>query len=259
VSEAPVLTSLVIPGDFRHGFSTRAGGVSAAPYHSLNLGMRWGDASENVLENRRRLLLATRATALYLAAQVHGATVVRVRAGDDPTVLARQQADGVCADVPGIAVGVYVADCVPALFADPRTGAYAAVHAGWRGTVAGVLPAAVRALGEHFGSRPGDLRVALGPAISRCCFEVGPEVAEAFAAALPGATGVVVDRPGRKPHVDLRRAQHLQLLAAGVPAEHIDGGADCTSCDPGGRFYSYRRDAGQTGQHVGFIGRPLTG
>jgi YfiH family protein len=251
--DLPLLTSPAIPAAFRHGFTSRAGGVSAAPFDSLNLGLKWGDARENVLENRRRLLQATRSSALYLAAQVHGARIVQVRAGDDPQVLARQQADGVCSDVAGIAVGVYVADCVPALFADPRTGAFAAVHAGWRGTVAGVLGAAVQALEGAYGSAPADLRVALGPAIGPCCFEVGPEVAAVFEAALPGA-GTVITHPGRKPHVDLRLAQRLQLAAAGVPAGAVDATDACTKCDAAGRFYSYRRDADRTGQHVGFIG-----
>jgi YfiH family protein len=258
VSALPLLTSPVIPALFRHGFTSRAGGVSAAPFDSLNLGMKWGDAPENVLENRRRLLQASGARTIHLAAQVHGARILEVRAEDDPRATARREADGVCSNLDGIAVGIYVADCVPALFADPRTGAFAAVHAGWRGTVAGVLGAAVTALVEGFGSRPADLRVALGPAIGPCCFEVGPEVAVAFEAALPGA-GVVIERPGAKPHVDLRLAQALQLLAAGLAPASIDRGGPCTRCDPAGRFYSYRRDAGQTGQHVGFIGRATKG
>jgi copper oxidase (laccase) domain-containing protein len=116
-----------------------------------------------------------------------------------------------------------------------------------------VLGAAVEALGRELGSRPADLRVALGPSIGPCCFEVGPEVAEAFATALPGAAGVVLERLGAKPHVDLRRAQRLQLEAAGLAGAHIDPGAACTMCDPAGRFFSYRRDATLTGQHVGFI------
>ena len=248
----PVLTSPVIPAGFAHGFTTRAGGVSPAPFHSLNLGMKWGDARENVLENRRRLLRATRARTLYLAAQVHGARVVAVQAGADPQVVAREQADGVCSDLPDVAVGVYVADCVPVLIADPRTGAYAAVHAGWRGTVAGVLGAAVGTLRQVFGSRPHELRAALGPAIGRCCFEVGSEVAETFAAAHPA---VVLARPGGKPHVDLRAAQRLQLHAAGLDPAAVDVGEACTKCDPDRRFFSYRRDAGHTGQHVAFIGR----
>jgi YfiH family protein len=251
----PLLTSAVIPAPFRHGFTSRAGGVSAAPFDSLNLGMKWGDSRDNVLENRGRLLRASGASALYLAAQVHGTRVLDVRAGDDPARVAREEADGVCAADAGIAVGVYVADCVPVLFADPRTGAFAAVHAGWRGTVAGIVDATLSALARVHGSRPADLRVALGPAIGPCCFEVGPEVAVAFKVALPGAAAVVREEPGRKPHVDLREALRLQLLAGGVPAEAIDAGGPCTKCDPAGRFYSYRRDGGHTGQHVGFIGR----
>jgi purine-nucleoside/S-methyl-5'-thioadenosine phosphorylase / adenosine deaminase len=247
----PLLTSAAIPAPFHHGFTSRAGGVSDGPFASLNLGARWGDARENVLENRRRLLAATRATALYLAAQVHGARVLPVRAGDDPAEIARQQADGVCSDVAGIAVGVYVADCVPVLLADPRTGAYAAVHAGWRGTVAGILPAAVETLSREYGTAPADLRVALGPAISSCCFEVGPEVAAAFGA-WPQA---VIEEEGRKPHVDLRLVLRQQALAAGVAPEAFDAGDACTKCDPEARFYSYRRDASRTGQHVGFIAR----
>jgi purine-nucleoside/S-methyl-5'-thioadenosine phosphorylase / adenosine deaminase len=251
----PLLTSPVIPAPFRHGFSTRAGGVSGAPFHTLNLGMKWGDERANVLENRHRLLCATGARTIYLASQVHGAHVLQVRATDDPRKVAHQEADGVCSDVEEIAVAVYVADCVPALFADPRTGACAAVHAGWRGTISGILSAAVAKLVQAYGSRPEDLRVALGPAIAPCCFEVGHEVALTFSASFPGEEGVLITRPGAKPHVHLRQAQRLQLLAAGVLPEHIDASDACTKCDPAGRFYSFRRDAGHTGQHVGFIAR----
>jgi YfiH family protein len=249
---APLLTSAILPAPFHHGFTSRAGGVSEGPFRSLNLGLKWGDAPENVLENRRRLLAATRSSVLYLAAQVHGARVLPVRAGDDPAAIAREQADGVCSDVPGIAVGVYVADCVPVLLADPRRGAFAAVHAGWRGTVAGILPAAVQALVDHYGSDPADVRVALGPAIAPCCFEVGPEVASAFGR-WPGA---VIEEPGRKPYVDLRLVLRQQAVAAGVPGEAVDASDACTKCDAEGRFYSYRRDASRGGQHVGFIARP---
>ena len=162
-----------------------------------------------------------------------------------------------CSDRPDVALGVFVADCIPALVADPRTGAFAAVHAGWRGTLAGVLPAAVVALAQHYGARPADLRVALGPAIGPCCFEVGPEVVEAFEAGLPGAgaAGVVVaEGGGVKPRIDLKLANRLLLERAGVAPEAIDAGDECTSSDRA-RFYSFRRDRGETGQHLGFIGR----
>jgi YfiH family protein len=252
----PLLRSAVIPGGFHHGFTTRAGGVSRAPFESLNLGAKWGDARADVIENRRRVERAAGAGPLYFATQVHGAAVARVRDGEARGDVARLQADGLCSDVTDLAVAVFVADCIPALLADPRTGAFAAVHAGWRGTVAGVLPAAVRALGDHFGTRPEDVRVALGPAIGRCCFEVGPEVVAAFEAAIPGAraAGVVLDGATPRERVDLKVANRILLERAGVSPEAIDPGDECTSCETT-RFYSYRRDAGRTGQHVGFIRR----
>jgi len=99
---------------------------------------------------------------------------VQVAAGNAPDGVKGEQADGLCSDVVGLGLSVHTADCVPVLFADPRTGACAALHAGWRGTVAGMGPAGVRALVDNFGCQPGDLRVALGPCIAPCCFEVGP-------------------------------------------------------------------------------------
>jgi hypothetical protein len=156
-------------------------------------------------------------------------------------------------------LGVFVADCIPALLADPRTGACAAVHAGWRGTAAGVLPAAVRALAAEFGARPADLRVALGPAIGPCCFEVGPEVVAAFEALVPDARarGIVLPSPrgaAGKANVDLKAANRLLLDRAGVAAEAIDAGPECTHCDRV-RFYSFRRDGNATGQLMGVVGR----
>ena len=167
---------------------------------------------------------------VFVARQVHGTAIARVRAGDDPAALAQVEADGICSDSPGLAVGVFVADCVPALVVDPRTGAFAAVHAGWRGTVAGVLPAAVRALETEFGAHAGDLRVALGPAIGPCCFEVGPEVVAAFEALFPDARarGIVLPSPrgaAGKANVDLKAANRLLLERAGVAPDGDRRGA----------------------------------
>jgi YfiH family protein len=254
MTSLPLLTSAVIPAPFRHGFTTRRGGVSAPPFESLNLGMKWGDDPAAVLENRRRVLQASGASVIYSAAQVHGAAVVQVCAGDDPAAIASRQADAVCSDLPGLAVSVYVADCVPLLVVDPRTGAFAAVHAGWRGTVADVVGATVRAMHTAFGSRPDDLRAVLGPAIGACCFEVGPEVAEAFQA-IGAAEAVVTERPDGRPHVDLRRCQRRQLEGAGLRPDHVDALDACTRCDPERRFFSYRGGAGKTGMQIGFVGR----
>lgn len=256
-----LLRSAVIPDGFHHGFTTRRGGVSAPPFDTLNLGMKWGDARERVLENRRRLHAAAGAAAILVARQVHGANVVRVRArdvlADAVADIGQIEADGLYSDAAsGLTIGVYVADCIPVLIADARTGAFAAVHAGWRGTVAGVVPAAVRRLVADLGARPQDLRVALGPAIGACCFEVGDEVVEAVARAIPAATApaarAILTGAGGRAHVDLKRLNVMLLQAEGVDPAAIDAGPECTSCDRA-RFFSYRRDRGETGQAMGFI------
>jgi YfiH family protein len=251
----PLLVSPVIPAEFRHGFTTRAGGISPPPYDTFNLGFSWGDQRDNVLENRRRLRAWLDADRLFLVRQVHGPSVFAVREGDTPEQVARHEADALITAVPGFAVGAMSADCVPLLFADPRTGACAAAHAGWRGVVAGVATATVQTLARAQGSRPADLRVALGPSIGACCFEVGPEVVHAFQALRAGDGSVVIERPGRKPHIDLRRSLTLELQAAGLDPAHIDPGGECTKCDPQSRFYSYRRDNTRTGQHLAVIAR----
>ena len=255
--ELPLLVSPLFEADFVHGFTTRAGGVSAPPFDTLNLGGKWGDDPARVAENRRRLAGAVPGRC-YVARQVHGPAIVRVRAGEGAEAIARVEADGLVSDAVGVSLGVFVADCIPALIADPRTGAFAAVHAGWRGTVAGVLPAAVRALATEFGARPGDLRIALGPAIGPCCFEVGEEVVAAFVALLPDArgSGVVLPSPrgaAGKSNVDLKAANRIVLERAGVSPEAIDAGPECTHCDRA-RFFSFRRD-GSAGQQMGVIGR----
>jgi YfiH family protein len=256
--DLPLVRSPVIGGGFVHGFTTRLGGVSAPPFDTLNLGGKWGDDPARVAENRRRLEQAAGGPITF-ARQVHGAAVVRVRAGEAPAAVGAREADALCTDAPGVRLGIYVADCIPAVLADPRRGVFAAAHAGWRGTVAGVLPATVRALRDEFGSRPEDLRVALGPAIGACCFEVGPEVVAAFEALIPDARarGVVLPSPRGAPgksNVDLKRANRMLLEAAGVAPEAIDARPDCTHHERA-RFFSFRRDGGATGQLAGFIGR----
>jgi YfiH family protein len=256
-SELPVIVSSVMPAGFAHGFTTRAGGVSAAPFDSLNLGWRWGDDRTLVAENHRRLLAASGAKRMLRVSQVHGTRILRVRDQEAPDTVAATQADGLASDEVGLGLSVHVADCTPILMACPERGACGALHAGWRGTVAGMARRGVAVMAREFGCRPRDLRVALGPCIGPCCFEVGPEVAAAFLAAMPAAlgNGVIVTVPGRKAHIDLRRFQALELEAAGVLADHLDASSDCTFCDPAGRFFSFRRAGRATGQLVGFIAR----
>ena len=253
--DLPLIQSAVLPVGFHHGFTTRRGGVSRAPFDSLNLGAKWGDDPVRVAENRRRLLLAAGGPEIFFAHQVHGAGSVLLNPGARIDDVARERADAIIATIPATSVGVYVADCVPALVADARTGSCAAVHAGWRGTVAGVLPATLGRMVTELGSRLGDMRVALGPSIGPCCFEVGPEVVAAVEAGFPAAraAGAIVERLPR-PHVDLWLLNRMALESLGVPSDAIDVAGICTSCDRA-RFFSYRRDRGQTGQLAAFIGR----
>lgn len=245
-----------LPARFAHGFATRRGGISPPPYDTLNAGLGWGDAPAAVAENRARILRAAGAARLALCTQVHGAEVRAVEPGEDLGALAAERADALVGAAPGLALGVLTADCVPILLADARTGACAAVHAGWRGTVAGVALAAVRGMGERFGARPEDLCIAIGPSIGPCCFEVGDDVVEALAARWPTLVPRVVVRGEPRPRVDLWRANAGILAAAGVPPARIELLEVCTACDPV-RCFSYRRDrratGAGTGQHLSLI------
>lgn len=241
-----LLRSPLLPNT-RHGFSTRRGGVSTGRYAALNLSTSWGDDASAVAENRRRVAAdgGFDGERLYLVRQVHGAACILVD-GRAPAELREIEADALVATTPGAAVGVLTADCVPILFSDGE-GRVAAAHAGWRGTVAGVAAAALEKLVAN-GARRERIRAALGPSIGPCCFEVGEEVAAEFA---PLAPASVVRGPG-KPHVDLRRANHDLLMAAGLGTEQIDAAPPCTHCERE-RFFSYRRDGRGIGQMLSFI------
>jgi YfiH family protein len=168
--------------------------------------------------------------------QVHGRNVLSIKKGTPPPV-GRQDADALVSNAPGMAIAVRAADCAPLLFADAKTGAVAAVHAGWRGTAAGAAAAALAALTREFGSRPGDVIVAIGPSIGACCYEVGSELVDAFAAA--GHARHLVDRwfvtrpaprgSQERPRLrlDVAGANRDQLVLAGVSEENIH---DCGLC-----------------------------
>ena len=241
--------SPVIPTEgFLHGFPERGGGVSVGLRSSLNLGRRWGDDGAKVDENRA--LLAKHAgydpAQLVATRHVHGTNVYRVGEplADDA------EFDGLVCDKRGPVLGAFAADCIPILFADPVARVAGAAHAGWRGTVAGVATNVVDRMRE-LGAKPEHLRVALGPSIGPCCFEVGPEVVAEFRAALGDLPGLVVRGP-HKDHLDLRIATRAILERAGVKPENIDDRPPCTKCESD-RFFSYRRDGRDGGVHMAFI------
>lgn len=232
---------------FAHAFSLRTGGVSQGPFASLNLARGVGDDPAAVEENVRRFLAAVPCDAVYEVTQVHGRAIREIAPGDDVLAVRAVPADALVTRHAGVAVGVRVADCVPILIADPEGGAVAAVHAGWRGCVARILPDAIEAL-VALGARRDRLLAAVGPHIRVGAFEIGEEVAEALAAY--GARAV--DRSGAKPHGDLTHVVVAQLEDAGIDASRTDVLPGCTFTDAT-RFHSFRRDGARSGRHLALI------
>lgn len=244
---------------FTHAFSTRAGGVSPLPKDALSLGNFSQDERANVVENRRRFLHALGATdwQLVTARQIHSAAVRAVcdleDAQGEPTAC-----DALTANLPRVLLAVQTADCMPILLADERTGAFAAVHAGWRGTLASIVARTVARMQQEYGARPRDLHAALGPAISAAAFEVGPEVLAAFRHQCHYADELFSDlQENGKGHLNLNLANARQLLDAGLRAERI---YDCGLCTylRNDLFFSYRRERGAekpVGRLMAVIGR----
>lgn len=237
-----------------HGISTRFGGVSEAPFDSLNLALHVGDVPAAVVENRRRFCrgLGLLAEHLCAAEQVHGVRIVRVTGKDAGRGWcdygdAVPKADALMTDVPGVPMLLCYADCTPVLILDPVRHAAAAVHAGWRGTVQGIAAKTVQAMHEAFGTEPRDCLAAIGPAIGGECYEVGQEIAEQFQQAYSvDAAQFLHDRKGRV-YLDLEKANRLQLEEAGLSRNHIDMANACTVCNSP-LFFSYRADKGHTGR-----------
>ncbi len=240
-----------------HAVTGRRGGVSEAPYDALNVGLHVGDDPERVVENRRRVCeaLGVEFDRLTLGRQVHGDVVRVVRPEEAGRGRADfedglPQTDGMIVHGPGVAVGVFVADCVPLLLYDPERHLAAAVHAGWRGTAAGIAAKAVRCLAEHFGTAPGDLVVGMGPAVGPCCYQVSERVAQAVRQAA-GSEAVAARRDDHW-CADLAEANWRQLLAAGVSADRIELSGICTSCNHD-EFFSERKLGKPTGRFAAIV------
>lgn len=245
-----------------HAFTGRA---PADPGAAPPLGDRGREPADRLL--LRRLFGAKR---LHTMRQVHGAEVVVAGSPQDTphrpdaeTGDASPICDALITTRPGEAAAVKTADCIPLLLHDDRTGAAAAVHAGWRGAAARIVDRAVRAFAETTGSPPTSFHAAIGPAIGPCCFEVGPEVLTAFAKsgrnpdeirhdASPGpASPHSPPAPPPRPHLDLPLDTRLRLLAAGLHQSRIHEAARCTRCDPA--FHSYRRSSFHAGRNWSVI------
>jgi YfiH family protein len=248
---------------FTNAFSTRAGGVSPMPEQALNLAGFNEDAAENIYENRRRFLkLFPGEWTLTGCWQVHGNSVRVVESKADaepkPGVLGDEEyCDALVSNTPQILLAVKTADCVPILIGDARTRAFAAVHAGWRGTSTSIIGRAIERLQNDYGARTSDLRAAIGPAANACCYEVGPDVIDVFKERFPQSEKLF--KPTREGHarIDLHQANRDQLLDTGVLPERIHSAPLCTM-DRTDLFFSYRREKklhGRVGRLMSVIGR----
>jgi len=257
-----------------HGFSTRTGGSSVLPSGErvLNLGFTDWDKRETVLKNRKTFQAAIGAEKLKLIPlkQFHSAIVHFFRAAPAQPC----QGDASLTAKPGLLLAVQTADCVPILLVDPKYRAVAAIHAGWRGTLARIAEKTVGEMRQRFGSDPAELLAALGPAIGGCCYEVGTELVTKFTAQFADAeewfdelrTGdepnplqwLNMMPPGHQPppknvRLDLRKANRAQLLAAGLADKNIFVSDLCTACHPD-MLFSYRKEADRSGRLLSVIG-----
>jgi hypothetical protein len=246
----------------------------------MNLGLTEADEAANVLENRRLLMAAAGAEGrtLITLKQIHSNLTRRVARADADR---RMRADGLMTDDPGVMLGIQTADCVPVVVRDARTGAVAAFHAGWRGTLKRIVEGGIGKMRLEFGSRPEELEAAIGPAIGACCYAVGEEVKSEFLSQFsyaPELFSEIYDSdpvkekypllfltaraPGHSNmgpnlHLDLIEANRRQLIDAGLRAESIATAYRCTNCEPE-MFFSYRAEHGFCGRMMGVIGTGRT-
>jgi YfiH family protein len=235
-----------------HGFLGRRGGKSVGPYASLNLAFSVGDDPAVVKDNLCDVKKAVGVHDLRIVTmkQVHGDQILEVK---DKSLKVAGEADGMVTNEKEVFLGVLSADCVPLLFAVPERVVVAAVHAGWRGTLAGIAPKMVKHLRDHFGVDPTSVEVAMGPTIGGCCYEIGADVSGPMVERWGDMAKRGLLRRDGKTFLDLRHVNRVQLEEVGVHSEKIYQLGPCTSC-ASSDFFSYRRQAGKTGHQMSFIG-----
>lgn len=257
---SPQLEAMGVP----HGFTTRMGGVSTGVYASLNLGANRGDDPDRVRENYRRVCaaLGVDRARLVFTSQVHGDVVRTVTAHDAGKGLDKKtdyDADGLVTNVPGITLTAFGADCLTILLYDPVKKVAANVHAGWRGTALGIVERAVEKMKTDYGCDPSNIVAAIGPGISKCCFETDGDVPQAMEKALGSeATKYVIEDGNGKYHVDLKGLNTLRLSRCGVLTTKIDVSPDCTFCGHE-KYWSHRYTKGQRGSQAALISLPEVG
>jgi purine-nucleoside/S-methyl-5'-thioadenosine phosphorylase / adenosine deaminase len=235
-----------------HGFVGRRGGRSIGPYAGLNVSMRVGDDVEAVKDNICDLKRAVgiHDGRIIIMKQVHGDGLIEVT---DKKAKEAGEADGMVTSERGAYLGVLTADCVPILLVAPKQKVAAAVHAGWRGALAGIGAKMVRLLGEKYGLGASDIEVALGPAIGACCYEIQDDVARPLLTQWGALAESSLEQRNGKRFVDLRRLNRGILEKSGIAAPAIFEIGPCTSC-AADEFFSYRRERAETGRQLSFIG-----
>jgi polyphenol oxidase len=229
-----------------YAFYGRHGGLSDGPWQSLNLSEKVGDDDDTVRRNWRRVAAAAGGLHIARMTQIHGSSVRAVGAGE-----CAGECDGLLSRDAGLALAVLTADCVPILMVAPAHRAVMALHAGWRGTVAGIAVAGLEA-GRRLGIEPADWQAALGPSIGGCCYEVSAEIG----AELEDRWGAMADAwqpAGRRGQLDLRLANSRILVGHGVPESAVVAVGPCTACEHQ-RYFSHRRSGGRTGRQASLIG-----
>lgn len=233
----------------KHGIFTRSGGVSRAPFASLNLGGNVGDDPKAVRQNHERMyaMLGVDDAKACTVWQVHSADVVIANA----PVQGRRwlaHADALMTDRAGVPLSMRFADCTPILYHDPRKGVIAIAHAGWRGTVQGIAGGVVRAMVKAYGCDPADIHAGIGPAIGPRKYQVGEEVTAAVQAHFGVTDGLIRRDPADgTAYLDLWASNRLDLERAGVPAAQIDVAGMCTA-EHVDEFFSHRQEKGKTGR-----------
>lgn len=243
-----------------HGFSTRLGGISAAPYDTMNFSFTRGDRREAVLENYRRMAAALEVSMerMVLTYQTHTTTVRKVTGEDAGKGIFRERdytdVDALITREPDLTLVVFGADCVPLYILDPVKKAIGLAHSGWRGTVKRMGAATLAAMRQEYGTDPADVLACIGPSICQDCYEVGEEVAEEFqnAFGLSSQKELVRKKENGKYQLDLWAANRRVLLDAGVREEHLRVTDLCTCCHPD-VFFSHRRQGEQRGNLAAFF------
>jgi polyphenol oxidase len=242
---------------FTNGFSTRLGGVSDFPENSLNLAGYDEDSTENITENRRRFLNVFDGDFKIASVwQIHSADVRVIKDLADADD-GEYKMDAIVSDVKGVLLGAKTADCVPVLLGDPQTKAFAAIHAGWRGTVNSIVLNAIEKMRENYGTNPQDLIAAIGPAATCQNYEIGQDVIDEFHANFPNSEHLFTSTKENHALIDLHTANKEQLLSVGVLSENIYVAPLCTM-ERTDLFFSYRREKklyGKTGRLMSVIGR----